>query len=191
MSKSLKPWIAVLLPYDPTYRLCEVSDVVFQKSVLSRRVMALYRDEIVPPSWTWMFEHKVMNHSAIPITFLQKVRLTIFPVQPLPQHPGTLKRYHAPGVQGQVTTGGRVSAFPLGLVFHFEFPETGDQDILSRFKGEFDDFQDGFGGLDGFGLREATVAVNLVDDVGFGECHNRCLPFTGEDNFRCLFGQWV
>ena len=66
MSRSLKPWIAVFLPYDPTYRLCAVSEVVVQKSVFSRRVIALYRVEIVPPSCTRMFEQKALNQSASP-----------------------------------------------------------------------------------------------------------------------------
>lgn len=45
-------------------------DVLFQKSVFNRRVIFLYRVEIVLPFRTWMLEQKLLNQSANPIMSL-------------------------------------------------------------------------------------------------------------------------
>ena len=44
-----------------------MSDVVVQKSVFSRRVMLLYRLEIVAPFLTFMLPQNVLNQEASPI----------------------------------------------------------------------------------------------------------------------------
>lgn len=99
------------------------------------------------------------------------MRISALPIQLLPQHPRTPERDHSSGIKDQIIACGRVSAFPLVLVFDLEFPEAADEDVFAGFQGGFHDFQCGFGDLDGVGLGEVGVGVDLIDYVGFGGGH--------------------
>ena len=53
-----------------------------------------------------------------------------------------------------------------------ELAEAGDEDVLAGCYGSLHDFQEGFGHLDGFGLRDAKSVMDAVNDVGFDEAHD-------------------
>ena len=93
------------------------------------------------------------------------------PINRFPQNPRTFESDHPPRSKHHIFTGLRISPPPLILLVHAEFPKPGDQDILAVYYGSLHDFQEGFGELNGFGLREAESVMDGVNDVGFGKGH--------------------
>jgi len=65
-----------------------------------------------------------------------------------------------------------ISSLSRVLVRDIKFAETGDEDILSGFKGLFGNIKNHLGYLGRFGFGESAVFIDVVYDVRFGQCHD-------------------
>jgi hypothetical protein len=63
------------------------------------------------------------------------------PINFIPQHPRTFKRYHFPWFQHQILTCLRVSSPQFVLIFNTKFAESDDKNILTILQGVFYDPQ--------------------------------------------------
>jgi hypothetical protein len=97
------------------------------------------------------------------------------------QFPRTFKGDHLALTQGQVGTGSRISSPSRLLLFNTKLAKSGHEDIVSAFEGSFNDFKQGFDGLNGLFFRKTQV-IYLCDDIVFGQCHcassEKWLPVT-------------
>jgi hypothetical protein len=112
------------------------------------------------------------------------------PVKLLPQNPRALEQNHPPGIKLQISAGRRVSSLSLRLLFHNEFPESADQDIVPVFQGLFDQFENVVDQDLGLLLGEADLIIEGLDKVFFNESHEWLLwDFVGEDTYHDRRGE--
>jgi hypothetical protein len=88
-------------------------------------------------------------------------------VQFFPQLHGALESDHFPWSQHQVLSCRRIPT--ASFLFHTEFTEAGNQYIIARRQGLFDEFQQYYDGINRPFAGESVSFCYCVDDVGFGE----------------------
>jgi hypothetical protein len=98
------------------------------------------------------------------------------PVHILSQAPRALESHYPSAIEHHVPTRRGISSPSLSLVFKAEFPEAAYENIFSRLKGCLDDLEKRFGQLERLRFAQATVFVNVSDDVGFSQSHFQFLP---------------
>lgn len=89
----------------------------------------------------------------------------------IPQLPRTLKRHHPSRSQHHKLLCRRIPPSPLVFFLDAEFPETADQDILSRCEFGFDDVDNGLNYLSGLKPVITIRFRNSIDNGIFAESH--------------------
>ena len=83
-----------------------------------------------------------------------------------------LKLYSPPGRQHHDLAGKGAAPWARFLFFDIEFTEMADFNVLTGFKGFFDNFDKAIYGVSGLLLGESRTVGHGLNNIGFGEGHD-------------------